>query len=731
MILDIEINGEFLELDNLQITIEQTNNMFTDGIAPEFFSYPFEVAPTEKNLRLLKSPNLTDNVLKLADKLPIKVYLRKQFWLNALLTIDRYTSRIEAHFVPTVTDTFNSFLEKTLQDLDYGDYNSYLLPEAQPYQLIHFAISSGNTIGIQVDSHITMSDLYTTPWNTSAEQTVLDFVNAVNADTPTKDVTARVITHEIISSVDHYYILFYSFNFDIEGFRLIANPSSIAYTTIMINDVYTTATPEARHMEYVDKHVNTGLNLYEKCFGKVHWRFPIIYNPSFWNGDPVKYNNFYDNFINTYLQSADKYLERYNLTYLSGINTVASTSPANWTLPYQQPCCPQPKLSWVLNNVVKNFGFTLNTNFFNEAELDNLLMLNLFHQSARHPDDAVANNISPLHFEFKKSVPGITANEFLSGFKNTFAQFFYFDFKQNTLEIKSANEIHASTEIIDITSKVILSKITEQGLNNTMKLSYIFDSNDAFPKSDIQPISEYKLKAQVNLTSGLPTTIPPNEFSDIRLVYKDNQFQLVSNEPTLDRWEFRSENLHDYETGATPTEVKATLAPVLMIRNPKRYVYGVQQEGTHDPVFTPFDPRNTSFLCPKVSQPGNSAIHRHFDYAWAGRLMFYRGSVADFGYVFANYDIWDKDYNQVGEYSLKWTGAEGVVSKFWQSHIDFVSNCKKKISLQADFDHIDLINFKIYKKHRFENTNFLINRLKVTIDNSKDTIDPTLLECYK
>lgn len=713
--ISLKVDSEFLEMDNAVIRITYTNNLFEEGAAPGVASYPFDLPPTPHNLRILGQHNRLDNPESLLGTVPVSAFLYDDFYMDCLLSFQSIGGNISAALVATTKQTFENFTTKKLEDLDFGQFNKYYIPETYRYSIGQFAFSNTDTLQIDIDSY----SYFQTPLATPIE-TVLALIAQVNADTANNKCTAKYLkqVNNFGPPVIEYAVLFKGTDqFTIYPQDISAptgTPGIGLYVPIInhFNDPFVSprVSNQARHME----HVNSEFDLYKLSFGDFPYRFPVIYNENFF-GPPIA-TAIYDYFINTFNPGTQKYLTRFATG--QQLNTERSDTPV----------CEQIFLKYLVEQIFLNYGLQLDTTFFQNKELANLLLLNIASQSRIERNELAYNG--PQFFEFSKSVPAdTTIADFFIDFKKTFSQHFFYDFRQSKVLMLSSREILDSSDYFDLNPHLLAKDKLEpfEKYAGGFTINYIFDSEDEYPKNEIIDITAYKSRFSVPDLASLPLT--GNWQDDVTLVTKKNKFYLVNTKVTPNVWAFLSENFQTEIFHKGSVKLDSGLEPVLILENAGRKtgatVDPMDESGTtFIPVITP-----SGMNIPKVKQEGYSIFHQLLNVRNTGRLMFWRGFDYQ-NYPKANYDVFDDIGVKRYQYSLRLTGTEGTINRFHEPFIRNLSAIKKKVIKTALLDKNQILNYKPWMYHRVESQNMLCGKMDVIFDNAKNCIRPAQFELY-
>lgn len=712
-VISIKVDTEYLEMEKAVMRISYTNNLFEDGAAPGIASYPFDLPATPHNLRILGQHNRLDNPENLLGSVAVQVFLYDELYFNAVLNFQKIGSNISVSVTPTLVASFAEFSKTKIADLDYGKFNKYYIPETYRYSIGEFVFEITDSIQIDIDTNTYIQAPLATPL-----QTVLALIEQVNADTATNGCTCKYL-----KQLNNFGSPFYEFavlfkgnvQFDFHPQSITAptgTPGTGTYQIIVdhLNDPFVTpiVSNQARHMDLVN---NDPQDLYKLAFGEHPYRFPIIYNENFFG--PPEPTAIYDYFINTFNPATQKYLTRVSTG--QQLNTSRSDTPA----------AEQIFLKYLTEQVFKNNGLTLDTTFFNDAELANLIMLNISSQSKIEREELQYRG--PQFISIPKSVCTDTVEEFLVNLKKTFSLHFYYNFKNGDVKMLTAAEVLDASDYIDLTPYLLAGQSVEpfETYANGFAINYNFDSADEYPGEEIKPIPDFTKRFVVGNIGLLPTA--GNWQDDVTLVMNQNKYYLVNTLTTPNTWTFLTENFQTEIIEKGTFKIESELEPVLMMDNAGRKTGTTIDEESRAfvPVITP-----SGMKMPKIKQEGNSVFHNLVNNECKSRLMFWRGFEYT-NYPYACYDIYDNTNTARWNYSLKLTSGVGTIAKFHAPFIRNLSQIKKKPTVQVLFNKQQILDFKIWKYYRVESQNMLCKKMDVIFDNEKDCIRPAQLELLK
>lgn len=725
-VISLKVDSEFLDMDNAVIRITYTNNLFEEGAAPGVASYPFELPPTDHNLRILGQHNRLDNPESLLGTVPVSAFLYDDFYMDCLLTFQTIGQSIKVSLTPTLSKKYSEYSSKKLTELDFGQYNKFWIPECYRYSIGYFHFTDSDLLEFEVGDVLSPIN-YNQAWLGNPDDTIAALINQINADSATHLATAKYLKKEIAGTDYKFYVLIKGTQkFNPEPFT-IQSISFGQYVEVLGNrNTYFTgrqSSNQAVHMLNVANPNFSDRSLYELAFGYIPWEFPVIYNEDFFGApDASKYaSNKYNYHINTYYGIGDKFL--WNPVLGEDRNFARGYSPS----------CPQPHLSFVAKTAMANFGLNLETTFFNDAELAKLLMLNLYHQSKIDVEEITYQG--PQYYELQKCMANMSIEELFVGIKKTFSQHFFYNFKQGKVLMLSSREILDSDDYFDLNPILLQGETIEpfEKYSNGFTVGYSFIDSDQYPGSEIKPINEYNLKSPVDFNSEL--SFADTWQGDLKLVKSTNKYWLLDD--ATGGWLFYSDNLNNEILGDGKINLVSELAPVLTMFNaPIRT--GVTSSGSGESTTFANTIEATQYNIPKVKQMGNSPFHKFNGNTWQGRLMFYRGmDNENMSYPVAGYDSYwnirvgpfltEKFYT----YSLKLTGETGTINRFHEPFIRNLSSIKKKVTKQALLDKNQILNFQIWKYYRVESQNMICGKMDVIFDNPKNCIRPAQFELYK
>lgn len=371
-----------------------------------------------------------------------------------------------------------------------------------------------------------------------------------------------------------------------------------------------------------------------------------------------------------------------------------------------------PYFIYVLQQIFKEHNWKPTGTFLLDPDLQQLFIHSII--SLNQPRGATS-----LSLYLNKALPKIPLSETLNSTKNLFCLGYIFDAVRKTVDIFPLKDILNSSEVEDITRKIISNEIIEQNDSDGFALSYSLDSNDALIEN-IKSLAGFTIKEPVEEIADLPTTGEADAV--LRLVTSLNQYYKATfNVDTeIYEWAFYSDNLFGFTIGNGTQKIESGISTLPMTK--------IQQL---------FKTEGVQWLVPDANQKGQQSYFAPEAQDFNLRLLFYRGlqynstggAVAEL-YPLASSDVFDYAGNKIAKYSLRWDGDEGLYNMWWKPWIDFLSRTKKATYFQL-YDVVDLFNiskkWKIFS--RIKNSNFLKAKISITITTSE--IKPAKVDFYK
>lgn len=244
-------------------------------------------------------------------------------------------------------------------------------------------------------------------------------------------------------------------------------------------------------------------------------------------------------------------------------------------------------------------------------------------------------------------VPDITFAELLNAFKIPFCFGIFFDDERRICYLNYVKNVIRDTTYIDMTGKVTPDyeiNIQERGFT----FKYDFPSDDELVEDNFKSTNTLTFKDEYASRIDLP----PGDISenDYALVTNLNAFYIV-NADLL--WERYSDNYEPVVVGSGEEEISPKATPMFMS------------------LFTVI---GATVLGPSIRHNGTSDAFGLDNRGYSLRFGFYKGmqltSDGESTYPMATTQNQDYFGNEIGNYTLKWDGENGLFNTFWRPWTD-------------------------------------------------------------
>ncbi|HEX2900260.1 MAG TPA: hypothetical protein VHS96_11135, partial [Bacteroidia bacterium] len=320
-----------------------------------------------------------------------------------------------------------------------------------------------------------------------------------------------------------------------------------------------------------------------------------------------------------------------------------------WTIPFVY-------VGHILEQAFEVAGYSISGSWLQDPEIASLVINSL----KVHHYWTVYVPVGGFAIDLASGMPDISIAEFLIGLRKMFCLAFIFDSVSKSVEIAPIREILRSSEVEDWTSLATPTFEANDQEPPTYEFSFDIDSEDAKSEqvSDLRNLTEGDPVADQSM---LPALDVPATY---RFIQDEFAYWSVDKEGTT--WKFTSFPLNPYGNKNASQGIKTKLSPVLSWRG-------------NDTLPTDFNwivppPIGRFWKLPAIEQFGSFNITGVKEAAFAARLMFYRGMVADNNgntYPFGSADNYDWAGNRIAEYSLHWGGEDGLYNQWWSEWIVF------------------------------------------------------------
>lgn len=422
-------------------------------------------------------------------------------------------------------------------------------------------------------------------------------------------------------------------------------------------------------------------------------------------------------YINFYNPKSNEFMLRGPFTPLIGYDAVHAE------------VFPLVRLHYLLTTL---FGGRLDNNFFSAGELANLVIPSTYFRNWFAPDTWIY--ISPTQgMMFENTFPtsenpyfylnsfqsGVLAAEFIRQILKLFCSSLIS--VGGRFVLKKNKDIIADSAAIDWSDKMIGKPSISSEKGQVYKYGYGESAPKSYPSfktmasvnamilDDIAPIGEGSNEVIYQITSTNQTfrkitekILPPEE-TDPPII--KNRYEILDS----------GLGFQDIENGSTSTfDVSSDLKP--LATGPAEYWWTALNTAEDHPA--------TAWWC--VPQWSGERAERPEQ----STIMFYRGSVtaptAGDSYPFLTPFNVAPNGAKIGDYSLAWTGDDGLINKFHNEFKEWVEKDKVKFSSAVLLKPLDLHNLDITKKVLSEGRKFYLRQLQMTLKANK--IEPAICE---
>jgi hypothetical protein len=727
--IGLKIDNEWLDLPpTINIPIEWESGMFSDdislsGIATMPFSFPF----TDKNRRLLKHFDMVTNKLKNV-KLDCEIYLAHNFWTKGTLTvIARENSQMfDCDF--SEVNVFADIADRKLAEF-FPDTKDYIIDTFKRWMAIQptntgyfggdrflrFYFGTNNLLFTIVDTGQTFADIMD------------ELYSQMNANT--EFMSNFNITRETIGSEEIIYI-------EAANDDTIEENINLTFTnTYGFTDV-TTAYGGYNDWANIQRDaivtkLNSDLSL---TYPDTKYCFPIIKNDEFYGSNNSNYVS-QGKFINYYLKGYG-----YNHTRYGSIPDRE----------FYRSISPQYFLFYIIKEICNKYGIIPN---------GSLLAIDEFYERCFIYSNSAADKIAfSRYYPFNcfagthmrnSSMPDTTLKELFQAIKVIFSTSLFL--RNGALNFELNKTILSNTDVQDWSNKSF--KYYDELLGcyiNGFVLKYAMDGSDSYLSSHIKDVTINR-KSDVPTYADLPTGGVIN--NEIRLVTSESKFYQATfdnvNIAQVVKWTFYSINLYDYSVlndltnmAFAPTELDSKDSPTIN----DDYIETVRISGTD---------HIRQINIPFIFQPGSSKEYNQGINPIPFRLLLYWGvkkgriqtdpgnpeatppipptfgssSAAEMDYPFASIDNFDMNGNQLGDYALRFDGPYGLYENFHKEWLAF-RNQAKKLTIKIILDAADLLQLEISKKIQIKECQYLIHKIRGTVQPISNKIE-CIVELYK
>ncbi len=677
--LGIKYNGQFLELpDKYSITMKLYNAFFRFETIEGDFSYSFTLPNINANNKILGYPDVIENTFLFSKNYDVQLYIDDYFWRNAVLNIENIEGKvINVNLKASAGEFAVKTSGKLLKDINFG--TDIRIPEAYRYKLA-MPSALNATIADWVDVVIGPGTYhYMIAFNETLIKTLQDVCAAINIGTATHHITAscRFYGYGVSSNeICFFYLQAKTFGTAPNTVLTIGYSANITDHTTQLDNLSLTV----GDYEALKNHMTNSLNWpYYRDFFPMEC-FPSFFNKKYGTGEAqAGYAMFNEaQYINEY----DGTLEEYVINASDFPNTLA---------------IPFPYAKFVVEKILADSGYGLAGKFFLDPEIQTLIFSN---QRAvdtafeEYPLGGITYWLYAHKINIARHLGSGTAGDLIKGLRQTFGLVFYFNSSTKKCYVETIKSVLNKVDVEDWTN--MAGSRTELRFDpyDGIVFKFTFDGADAEASDSNKDLSAYTIRTAVNTLADLPTI--GNKKGDLRLVLDHNFWYLVNDDEI--NWSEVGEFLQDFKIGNGEKEIISNLSPMCIFKD-QFIITGVKK-----------------MLIPVCSQPGTSD-ELIYSNEYALRLLFYRGIQKDGNgknYPMASSDIYNYAMDKVGNYSLKWDGAYGIIRNFYSEYINFLKGTKP-VKFPLYFTVEKLLSLDIMNKKRIDRAVYIPDNIELVI----------------
>lgn len=713
-LIAIEVEGEFIDLNESSIRIEKTNPFFSPNVYQGDYSFPFTLPLTEKNLKkfgFINSLSVSNKRFEYTAYLHLFGVPQQKSKLTVTRTTSRAISVVLSSGIKALSNADN-----TLKQILSGGY--YLGGDREEIAAKATEISKEGDWSVY---GFTFVPFYAPNFYNGLNA---DFCGIVNRMDPT---TGDIHANDNSDPRKYVLVPFLFLHFVLnECFKKAGfTPSGSFWTNSETNKLLLSnnfaielksADDNSKLLSYQAQVINT-----------------TTQRPQFYPSVPGAYDNLnaYDYANKEYvIQKAGTF--KFNI-YING--RVLSTSVIKPIL----PDAGHMRLYYdgtLITSVFLQADYGTNTTFIithtivaSAGDIGKVVYVDYLHSSGTFQANSYFELSGESVFDVVvESTKAATSNTML--FKNhvqentTFSELLAevkklgvnidFDFNTATVVLDLVDEKLKAVDSPDMTSK------SEPGFENVMEesgngisINYQFDDDE---KAEVV-IDENKYKGEFFDDGAIP--LPLLEGETIIITNTNEVLKVTKPVSGSLAWEKAGHNYSAYKFGAGKQSLNCKLAPMLMCKQ-------TNEGGTAD--------ENTAIM-PYYVGIGSSDLHGLGINSFKHRLVFYRG-VNNEGtvatpkggvYVLATTTRYGINGNVVGNYSFRVDQTTGLIRSTSDRLYTAITN-SEVVEKNMYFDAMDLISIKAFSKMVIENDLFLVKSLSIYITKKVAKVKAYLLK---
>lgn len=374
---------------------------------------------------------------------------------------------------------------------------------------------------------------------------------------------------------------------------------------------------------------------------------------------------------------------------------------------------PFIRIDYLLKQVFKALGYTLDNQFQTTDELKKMLLYN--NRSIYNAEGEEWESIINL----VNHVPYRTALDFVKAIAGTFALAAFPDPFTKRYELIPFRDLILAPVAEDWTSKASNKFDYETDRDFISQFRHDIDENDELCVKWSGVTAKENTYSGEGLTAKIMHTAGQYHY---RYAYGDNTYYYI---PPVGVFAAAMVEQHHNPVIKTGSD-KEYISPLIPLWNS----WGIKLDGTieEDPDVLYFQEWGLPHIQYPPFQLHSSA--RQFPLS-SFRVMMYRGFQPDFAstitYPFANVTKYNILGDSVGDYSLLWDRDEGIYNQWWKLPYQMLKD-KKTVRRRLNLTIRDLMNFRFKNKYRFENQNCFLTHLRYSVSaKGLSPIDATMI----
>jgi hypothetical protein len=386
---------------------------------------------------------------------------------------------------------------------------------------------------------------------------------------------------------------------------------------------------------------------------------------------------------------------------------------------------PFPYLAYVINQLAKGLGITIENNVFEDTDLKQLVVFNLFAENSFITSELIQPKTG---FNLQDHVPDVEVSKYWINLCKLLGIAFDFKAHTKTLRLRYLKDIAASDEYADFPGIIISEPVLRADPYNGYRLKQNTES-DEFISKYFKSLEGLTLKGSVNIVNQL-SAITDQEVNDCYYVTSRKEFWYwnYDTELAIMNWIFYSKDFFfvkesiDEELGSNTYELTTDINAIM----DNGWPY------TDNNICAP---AGRFWLIPKSEQPGNfDGLPDVFKADFSKSLLFYHGLRFDnqeMLYPLASSDVYDYAGNPVTfeassgypaythSLSLKWDGENGLYEKRYKNWLDVLMRSRGFWRLKAHLSPLQLSQIDWFTWYNGPGYKFMIKEIRFNIRHDK------------